>query len=86
MSNVINFPKIFDANTAVGVADALRDFVKDKPNAQLIVLIKHDEEDMLSMGWNPMPAADMALMLKFAEYKYMNKTFGYQYVEEDDED
>jgi len=86
MSNVIEFPRIFDSNTPSGVADALKDFVKDKPDAKLIVLIKDDENDILSMGWNHMNATDMALMLKFADYKYMSRTFGYVYVEEEEDD
>lgn len=78
MTNVIDFPKMFKGSTPQGIAEALLDYVKDKPDAKMIVIIKDDYEDNegeLTMGWTPMDAAEMILMIRYAEYKWLRRTF-----------
>lgn len=74
--NLIQFPKMFRGDSARSIADALSDFVKERDNARVLVIISDPDEDLLSIGWTPMDASDMLLMLKFAEYKWTNRTFG----------
>lgn len=75
MSNVIAFPEIFDSETAIGTARALVDYVKDKPKAKLLVIIKDDDSDQISVGWNHMTSSDMLFMIEFAKHRWWEKTF-----------
>jgi hypothetical protein len=73
--NVIAFPKVFSNSTALGIAEALADYVKDKPNAKIVVIINDIANEEITMGWNPMDAGELSLMLRFANYKWEQQTF-----------
>ena len=74
-SKVLEFPKMFRSDTPKGIAEALVDYVKDKPKAKMIVIINDEDGEELSMGWTPMPSSEMLLMLEFAKYKWEKRTF-----------
>ena len=75
MSNVIEFPKIFDVETPQGVAKALGEYIKDRPSMKLLVILKDEEAQELNIGFSKMEMQELIFMIEFARNKWSQLAF-----------
>lgn len=73
--NVFDFPVSLEGSTPLQIARSFLEYIKDKPKAKVIIVIKDDEDSTVSMGWSKMDAGEMSLMLRFANFKWERATF-----------
>lgn len=82
-NNIVDFPAT-EGDTALQIARALVDYVKNRPNAHVISIVSDPEESTITMGWSKIDAAHMLLMLHFANMKWEQSTFA-PYLSTDDD-